>query len=62
MYKKQWGGNKITVPQNSDFINDDALSPTLNKKGSLQSSDSFINVPYYPSGIYDYIKKVLRGY
>jgi hypothetical protein len=62
IYKKQWGGDKITLRQNSYFINDDSLLPTLNEKWSLQSIDSFINVPYYPSGIYDYIKKVLRGY
>jgi hypothetical protein len=61
-YKKQWGGDKITLQQNNYFINDDSLLPGLNEKWSLQSIDSFISVPYHPPKIFDHIKMVLQGY
>jgi hypothetical protein len=62
IYKKQWGGDKITLQQNSYFINNDSLLPSLNEKWSLQSIDSFISAPYHPAKIFDYIKMVLQSY
>ena len=61
-YHKHWGGNKIALQQNNYFVKDDTVLPGLNDKWSLQSINSFIGSPYYPPGIYDYIKKVLQGY
>jgi len=61
-YKKQVGGDKIALQQNNYFVEDGSVLPGLIDRWSLQSINSFISVPYYPPGIYDYIKKVLKGY
>jgi hypothetical protein len=62
IYKKQLGGNKIKLQDYGYYVKDGSLLPELNYKWSLQSIDSFISVPNYPSGIYEYIKKALQVY